>query len=414
MKVLVVGSGGREHALCWKLAQTAEVFAVPGNPGIASVATLREGSLVDGDHLTAICRDDNIDLVVFGPERPLIAGMADRLRAEGVAVYGPSAVCAQIEGSKAVAKQMMEECGVPTGGYATFSDFGAAKEYIEKESAAGREVVVKVSGEALGKGVVVPEGAEEAIRAAHGMLVGREFGVAGEVILVEERLRGNEVSLIAICSGEQYCVLPSAQDYKAALDGGRGPNTGGMGAVSPAPGIDESTFTSWANLFISPILREFAARGTPYIGTLYAGLMVTEDGPRALEYNARFGDPETQATLPRIKSDLAAVLMAAATGGALPKLEVAAETAVTVVLSAPGYPGEYTRSIPVPSTQDCENVIIYHAGTSYDGSRIVSSGGRVLNVTALGSSTSEAADLVYGTIDGRFNENWHYRRDVGR
>lgn len=414
MNILVVGSGGREHALAWKLSQTADVFCCPGNPGIAKVAQLREGSITDAFRLMEICREDAIDLVVFGPERPLIAGMADALRSAGIAVYGPSAVCAQIEGSKAFAKRVMAEVGVPTAAYREFDDFPSAKEYIESEYASGREVVVKASGEALGKGAVVAEDAHHAVKTAERMLVDREFGDAGSVVVVEERLCGREVSLIAICSGTDYAVMPSAQDYKSAFDGGVGPNTGGMGAISPAPWIDEKLFVSWGGLFIEPILRYFESRGTPYVGTLYAGLMVTSDGPRALEYNARFGDPETQAVLPRIENDFAEILMCAAHGKDIPRLVASAAASATVVIAAQGYPGEYAKGIPLPDLGAIPNVIQFHAGTGLADGELVSTGGRVLNLTALAKDTGTAARIVYESIGDRFDSRWHYRRDIGQ
>lgn len=414
MRVLVVGSGGREHALAWKLAQTCDVYCVPGNPGISETASLREGSAEDPDRLEAICREDEIDLVVFGPERPLIAGVGDHLRAEGYAVFGPSAYCAQIEGSKSFAKRMMIEQGIPTARYRDFSDFNEAREYIDSEYAAGREVVVKASGEALGKGVIIPGDEAEAVSAAKAMLVDRSLGDAGQVIVVEERLVGQEVSLIAICNGSDYLVLPSAKDYKAVFDGGLGPNTGGMGAISPSPDIDEAAFLSWGELFIRPILESFAASGNRYMGTLYAGLILTEEGPKALEYNARFGDPETQAIMPRVRGDLGEILYLAAEGKPMPNLEVGPECCATIVLSARGYPGKYEKNIPLPEIKSSEKVIIFHAGTSLVNGHVVSTGGRVLNVTGLALEPKEAVEMAYGTIDDKFDERWHYRKDIGR
>lgn len=414
MNILLVGSGGREHALAWKLSQSAKVFCVPGNPGIAEVAEIRQGSIADGARLFQICREDSIDLVVFGPERPLIAGMPDILRDAGILVYGPSAQCAKIEGSKAFAKKLMTEIGVPTAQYQEFNDFNSAKVYIKSQYAAGRELVVKASGEVLGKGAIIANDEDHAIEAARRMLVEREFGEASEVIVIEERLKGREVSLIAICSGANYRVMPSAQDYKAVFDGGVGPNTGGIGAISPAPWIDEKLFISWGGLFIEPILQYFEEAGTPYIGTLYAGLMVTSQGPKALEYNARFGDPETQAVLPRIKSDLAEILMRAAQGRNLPEFEVSRSASATVVIAANGYPGEYQTGIPIPDLGALRHVIQFHAGTARTNSQLVSAGGRVLNLTALAKDVETAARIVYESIDDKFDTRWHYRRDIGR
>ncbi|MCH8273216.1 MAG: phosphoribosylamine--glycine ligase [Armatimonadetes bacterium] len=417
MNVLVVGSGGREHALAWKLAQSPSVervLAAPGNPGIAQVADLHDTDATDFDAIGRICREESVDLVVVGPERPLIAGLADRLAESGCSAYGPSAAAAQIEASKAFAKRLMTEAGIPTARFETLTDFAAAKEYVESEHEAGRQVVVKASGEAFGKGAIVCDTAAEAIAAAERMLVREEFGEAGRTVIVEERLFGRELSLLAVCNGKEYRLLPAAQDYKAAYDGGRGPNTGGMGSYSPVAWIPQDEVEQLAETFIAPVLRVMEAQGTPYIGTLYAGLMVCEDGPRALEYNVRFGDPETQAILPLLESDLGELLLAAALGMPLPQITVSPEACVVVVIAANGYPSTYETNMELPDLDVGPDVILFHAGTATRGGKLVNSGGRVLNIAKIARDASTAARGAYEAIIGRFQEPWRYRTDIGR
>jgi phosphoribosylamine--glycine ligase len=417
VRVLVVGSGGREHALAWKLARSESVeavFALPGNPGIAEIAETVSGDAASPDHIVRACEENHIDLGVIGPERPLIAGAADALRDRGIPVFGPTAECAKIEGSKAFAKALMDEVGVPTAAWARFDEFAAAEQYIDIQFAAGRPQVVKASGEALGKGAVVCETAEEAKATAHSMLVEGRLGHAGATVVIEEMLVGREVSLIAVCSGTDYVVLPSAQDYKAAYDGNLGPNTGGMGAVSPASGVGDRDLHAWAELFILPILSAFASKGTPYIGALFAGLMLTADGPKALEYNARLGDPETQAILPRLESDLGHLLRAAAAGLPLPEILVSPEESAVVVVAAAGYPGDYEKGLMLPDLAMPDGVAMFHAGTELTPEGVVSAGGRVLNAWAIAETSSAAADRVYASLSGRFGAEFRFRTDIGR
>lgn len=412
MRVLVLGGGGREHALCWRIAgapSVERVFCAPGNPGIAEVAETAAVDATDSLDLIELCRDERINLVVIGPERPAIAGVGDNLREAGFAVYGPSAACAKIEGSKAFAKDLMASEGIPTAAFHTFSGFESARAYIEAEYAAGREVVVKASGEALGKGAVVADSQEHAIETARLMLEEGAFGEAGKTVVVEQKLVGPELSLLAVCSGERYALLPAARDYKSAFDGGAGPNTGGMGAVSP---IESPNLAELAKTFIEPVLRRFAADGTPYIGTLYAGLMLTPEGPMALEYNARFGDPETEAVLPRIEGDFAQTLFSAATGRAFDDFQTAPDACVTVMLCSKGYPGKYEKGVPLPRIEGGD-LLLFHAGTALSKGALVSSGGRVLAVTALAQTVGQARSRIYAALENVDPEHWHFRRDIG-
>lgn len=415
MKVLVLGGGGREHAIAWRLSiseSVSEVLALPGNPGIGECARLIPGDPNDAEEVVAAAKREGVELVVVGPEAPLIAGVADALQRTGVNVFGPVAAAAQIEGSKAFAKRLMRQVGVPTAEFAVCTDLGAAEEYIQEFTARGREVVVKASGAALGKGVIVCDNASEAVEAARRMLVEGEFGEAGATIVIEERLKGRELSLFAICNGKDYALLPCAKDYKRLNDGDKGPNTGGMGAFSPVDGVSAAQLDALGRAFIAPIIHHFHRVGTPYVGVLYAGLMLTPMGPFALEYNARFGDPEAQAILPRLRGDFGALLLSAALGEALPALEVEPRHSVVVVVAARGYPGTYPKGLSLPRLEIAPGVLLFHAGTREQDGQVVSSGGRVLNVVALADTREEAVRSVYGCLEG-LSDEWHYRRDIG-
>jgi phosphoribosylamine--glycine ligase len=414
VNVLVLGSGGREHALAWKLAQaeSARVFALPGNPGIENAAACIQGDPMDFDGVANACKSRKIDLVVVGPENPLIAGITDHLTRRGLLVFGPSKACARIEGSKAFAKAFMRECGIPTADFETFADQQPALDFAVHKLRSEGGVVVKADGQALGKGVFVCDSFEQTREAVRAILVEKRFGDAGSGVVVESRLSGTELSLIAVCSGTEYRLLPVCRDYKRALDGDRGPNTGGMGAVSPLEKISTQTASELGERFIAPVLRRMEAEGTPYCGALFAGLMLTDSGPFALEYNCRFGDPETQAAMLRIESDFAQLLAAAARSEPLPEIQVSDHASVVVVIAAKGYPGDYAKGIPIPDLA-MSGVEVFHAGTNRRGSQLVSSGGRVLNVGALGASVEQAAKKVYNTIAGRFGSEWQYRSDIG-
>ena len=417
MRILVVGSGGREHALAWKISRSPLVralFAAPGNPGIAKVATLVTLDVRDVDAVARWAAENRIDLVVVGPEAPLVAGLADRVAKEGIPVFGPSAAAAEIEGSKAFAKDVMHAAGIPTAEYEAFTELEPAVAWAR---ARGGQVVVKADGLAAGKGVVVCGDAAEAEQALRDMLVGGAHGAAGRKVVIEERLEGPEASCIAFTDGERVRMLAAAQDHKRIFDGDRGPNTGGMGAFSPTPHVDAALLAEVERAVIVPAVRELARRGRPFRGALYAGLMLTPRGARVLEFNARLGDPETQPILMRLRSDLVPALLAAAKGDLSGvTLDFDPRAAVGVVLAAEGYPGKVTSGDAIEGADGAfpEDVQVFHAGTAYDAAgRVVTSGGRVLTVCALGTGLSEAARRAYeATVKVRFR-GMQYRKDIG-
>jgi phosphoribosylamine--glycine ligase len=420
MRVLVVGGGGREHALAWKLAQSPLVgalYAAPGNPGIARHATclpIRADAL---DDLVAFAKRERIDLTVVGPEAPLVAGLADRLLEAGLAVFGPTAAAAEIEGSKAFAKRLMAEHGIPTARFGTFEDAGAARRYCRD---VGPPVVVKASGLAAGKGVVVCRTLEEADRAIGECMERRVFGAAGATVVIEEVLVGEEVSFFALANGTDAVALAAAQDHKTVFDDDRGPNTGGMGAYCPVPGFDAETEKHVMETIVRPTITALARAGRPYRGVLFVGLMMTADGPRVLEFNCRFGDPECQAVLARASSDLVPSLVAAARGAALrgpAPGEEAAEAAVCVTLASGGYPGEYRTGVPIEGVEAAEavpGVRVFHAGTARRDDRLVTAGGRVLGVTAVAGDVAAAVGAAYAAVGAVRFEGMHYRSDIAR
>jgi len=418
MRILVVGSGGREHALAWKISRSPlvrELFAVPGNPGIARIAKPVALNADDVDGIARFARGAQIDLVVVGPEGPLVAGLADRVAKEGIAVFGPSAAAAEIEGSKAFAKDVMQAAGIPTAEYATFSELSAAAAWAR---ARGGRVVVKADGLAAGKGVVVCGDAAEAEAALRAMLVEKAHGAAGAKVVVEERLEGPEASCIAFTDGERVRMLAAAQDHKRIFDGDRGPNTGGMGAFSPTPNVGPELLADIERAVLVPAVREMARRGRPFRGALYAGLMLTAKGPRVLEFNARLGDPETQPILMRMRNDIVPALLAAARGDLSGvALEFDARAAVGVVLAAEGYPGKVASGDAIDGADGPfgEGVEVFHAGTarSPDG-RVVTNGGRVLTVCALGQGLDDAARRAYEAASRIRFRGMQYRRDIGK
>ncbi|MGN6379837.1 MAG: phosphoribosylamine--glycine ligase [Gaiellales bacterium] len=417
MRVLLIGSGGREHSLAWKLAQSprlTELHAAPGNPGIAQHATLHDVPTSDLEGLTALAVRLHCDLVVVGPEAPLVDGLTDRLEEAGIAVFGPSAAAARLEGSKAFAKSVMEAVGVPTGRFAVCDTPAAAQAAIAE---AGGSVVIKADGLAAGKGVFVCSSAAEAEQAVRTCLVDRRFGESGARVLVEELMQGPEVSVLALCDGEHVRVLPTARDAKRALDGDRGPNTGGMGCVSPAPGMAPDTAAAIVAAVHQPVVNELARRGTPFRGCLYAGLMLTDAGPRVLEFNVRFGDPEAQAVLPRLHGDLLELLDLAARGS-LESAEAGAgdDVAVSVVVAAEGYPDAPVAGAAIDGIHAAEaidGVTVFHAGTALEAGRLVASGGRVLNVTAVANDLASARERAYGAVSRIAMNGAHHRSDIG-
>jgi phosphoribosylamine--glycine ligase len=417
MNVLVVGSGGREHALCWKLndsAKVSRVLAAPGNGGTAREATNVAVKDDDIDGLIKLAKAEKVGLVVVGPEAPLVKGLADALAAEGIPCFGPSAYAAQLEGSKAFAKNVMRAANVPTAAFGVFDDAEAARAYVREK---GAPLVVKADGLAAGKGVVVARTVDEALSAVDDMMVAKSFGAAGARVVIEDALVGEEASFLAFCDGENYALLPSAQDHKAVFDGDKGPNTGGMGAYSPAPVLPQDKYAETAELCIRPILKHLAQAGHPFKGVLYAGLMFTKDGPMVLEYNVRFGDPECQPLLMRLDSDLVEIMFACAEGRLTPDLvRVKPETAICVVLAAPGYPGNYPKGMEITGLDEADTlpgVKVFQAGTKADGGKTVTSGGRVLGVTALGATLSEAKAKAYEAVAKVHFEGCFFRRDIG-
>jgi phosphoribosylamine---glycine ligase len=396
VKVLVAGSGGREHALAWKLAQSEaceELHAAPGNPGIAEVGHCHPVRAEDGEGLLAFCREHEIDLVVVGPEAPLVAGVADQLRHAGVAVFGPSAAAARIEGSKTFAKDVMAASGVPTA---------------EQLPVARPPCVVKADGLAAGKGVFVCRTKQELDAALQAV------GSQGESLVIEELLEGEELSLFAVSDGRHAVALAPAQDFKRVGDGDAGPNTGGMGSYSPVPRFAPAEVDELLDKVHRPVLAELARRGAPFVGLLYAGLMMTEAGPRVLEFNCRFGDPETQSIVPRLRGDLLQLLHGAATGNLSETIEAGNEAAVTVVLAAPDYPQRNDVGTPIKGVRDAESAgtLIFHAGTAMRGNTLVTNGGRILNVTAVGEDLASARASAYEGVGLISFPGMRYRTDI--
>lgn len=409
----MVGSGGREHALAWKLAQEAEVLVAPGNPGIAADAECLPVSANDFEGLARVAIERSVDLVVIGPEDPLIAGLADYLRSKGLAVYGPGQVGAQLEGSKAFSKDLMARASIPTARFNSFRDAESAKDFARDLYKAGSMPVIKASGNALGKGVVVANSIEEAEDAIEAMIVEKRFGEAGATIVVEERLLGFEFSLLSICSGQDFISLPVAQDYKRAFDGDQGPNTGGMGTYSPVPAVSPDLVKRAEEETVRPLLAELARTGIDYRGTLFCGFMVQDGKPYCLEFNVRFGDPETQTVMKRIGPGLATTLLQAARGEKLQSAEVLDNATVTVVLASGGYPGTYDKGFPITVPDSADPAVkIFHAGTAIQDDALVTSGGRVMAVTAEGGTLEEARSRAYEVSDQIHFSGKQLRRDI--
>lgn len=417
--VLVVGSGGREHAICRSLARSARVeriLVAPGNAGTGQEERC-ENVAVGADDvagLVALAERESVDLVAVGPEAPLAAGLADALEAVGIPAFGPGAAGARLEASKAYCKAYLEALSIPTGASATFREAAPALAYLEQLPSVP---VIKASGLAAGKGVVVAETRAEAAAAIRAMLVDGRFGEAGREVVVEERLHGVEVSVLAFCDGADFAVMPAAQDHKRLLDGDAGPNTGGMGAFVPSPVATGALLAGVGDRFIRPTLEALREAGTPYRGVIYLGLMLTGAGPKVLEINCRLGDPETQAVLPLLEKDLFEIMLACATGslGGL-TVEWSQSACTTVVMASAGYPTAPARPAPITGFDRAavEGCVVFHAGTDRIGGVTHATGGRVLAVTALGSTLEKATERAYAGVEAISFEGAHYRRDIGR
>jgi phosphoribosylamine--glycine ligase len=418
VNILVVGGGGREHALVWKIAQSPlveRIHCAPGNPGIARLAECHDIGVNDFDTLVALAREKNVGLVVVGPEDPLSRGIADRFAAEGINVFGPRATAAELEASKAFAKQLMTRKNIPTAAFEEFDDANRAVEYVR---AHGVPLVVKANGLAAGKGVVVARDEEAAIDAIRSMMQDRVFGEAGGRVVIEDCLVGEEASILAFTDGRTVIPMVASQDHKPVFDGDQGPNTGGMGAYAPAPLITRDMLDEITRTVLQPCVDGMAEAGRPYSGVLYAGLMITSDGPKVIEFNCRFGDPETQVVLPLLESDLVPILLACCDGTLeQQRLEWSRGACVSVVMASGGYPGDYEKGKPITgiaSAEQLEGVAVFHAGTRQAGSQTVTAGGRVLNVTASADSIPEAIDQAYRAVRCIAFDGAHSRTDIGQ
>ncbi|MDQ0394965.1 phosphoribosylamine--glycine ligase [Labrys monachus] len=416
MNILLVGSGGREHALAWAISASPlcdRLFAAPGNPGIEECAVCVGVDGSDHDALIDFCHANAIDFVVIGPELPLVAGLVDDLAAAGIKAFGPSRQAAQLEGSKGYTKDLCREFGIPTADYRRFTEAEAAKAHVR---AAGAPIVVKADGLAAGKGVVVAQTVEEAEAALDAIFAGA-VGASGPEAVVEAFLEGEEASFFALCDGKDAIALASAQDHKRVFEGDLGPNTGGMGAYSPAPVMTAAMEERVMAEIIRPTIRAMAARGTPFKGVLFAGLMITKDGPELIEYNVRFGDPEAQVLMPRLRSDILPALIASADGVlANVSLRWKSEAALCVVMAAQGYPGPVAKGSEIRNlakAASIDDVLVFHAGTRRSGDRILADGGRVLGITATGASVAEAQHRAYEAVDLVDWPEGFCRRDIG-
>jgi phosphoribosylamine---glycine ligase len=417
MNVLVVGGGGREHALCWKLAQSprlTRLVAAPGNPGIARHAACVAVGVDDHEGLVRLADKERPDLVVIGPEGPLVAGLADRLRAGGFTVFGPSAGAAAIEGSKAFSKALMARHAIPTARFQTFTDAASARRYCRD---LGIPLVVKTDGLAAGKGAIVCQTLMEADEAIAACMERGEFGASGTTVVVEEFLVGEEVSFFALVSERSATPLAAAQDHKAVFDGDRGPNTGGMGAFTPVASFDAAMQARVMTTIVRPTVTAMADEGSPYSGALFVQLMLTREGPKVVEFNCRFGDPECQAILAPMDIDVLPLLVAAANGTAVPDVPTPTRAAVCVAVASGGYPGAYATGVPITGVDDAEalaGVQVFHAGTAQRDGRLLTAGGRVLGVTAVADDVASAIERAYQAVGRIRFEGMHFRKDIGR
>jgi len=413
MKVLVIGRGGREHAICTKIKESNQVdtvFAAPGNVGMTDVAERIAIDETEAEKLVDFALTNQIDLTIVGPEVPLLLGVVDKFEEAGLKVFGPKQKAAEIEGSKSFAKDIMKKYDIPTGEYATFSSYEDAKAYIQEK---GAPIVIKADGLAAGKGVTVALTLEEALASIEEMLVDEKFGSASATVVIEEFLAGEEFSLMSFVNGETVIPLEIAQDHKRAFDGDQGPNTGGMGAYSPVPHISDSIVQTAIDTIVKPTAKALVQEGRSFTGVLYAGLIATEQGPKVIEFNARLGDPETQVVLPRMKSDLVDVLLAVL-DGEVPKIEWHQEDMLGVVIASKGYPEEYKKGAAIRGLESMEDVSIFHAGTDQnDAGEFVTDGGRVLLVAAKSKTLKEAQAKVYTQLEKMDSDGVFYRHDIG-
>lgn len=415
MNILVIGRGGREHAIIWALCQSpkvSRVYCAPGNAGIAQLAECVPIGELDFAALGRFALERRVDLVVVGPEDPLFAGVVDHFEAIGIPAFGPRRAAAELEGSKVFAKRLMARYGIPSAAYASFDSYEAARDYVYRQAA---PIVVKADGLAAGKGVTVAQTLEEADEALKAVMLDKVFGDAGNRVVIEEFLAGQEMSILSFVDGETVVPMVPAQDHKPVFDGDRGPNTGGMGTYSPVPHIPQSVVEEAVETIIRPTVRAMVREGRPFRGVLFAGLMVTPEGkPKAIEFNCRFGDPETQVVLPRLKSDLAEIMLATVEGRlADVKPEWSDEAAVCVVLASGGYPGAYRKGLPIRGLDRVERSVVFHAGTALKDGAVVTDGGRLLGVTATGADLAEARAKAYADIEKIEYEGKHFRTDIG-
>ncbi|MDD4202134.1 MAG: phosphoribosylamine--glycine ligase [Candidatus Omnitrophica bacterium] len=415
MNVLVIGSGGREHALCWKISRSTHVkkiYCAPGNAGTSQVAENINIPAEDLQRLLVFAQEKKIDLVVVGPEIPLVAGIVDLFTEKGIKTFGPSKKAAQLEASKIFSKEKMKKYKVETASFKTFTDADQAKRYIKQQ---GVPIVIKADGLAAGKGVIVALTEQQAEEAVDLVLVQKAFGQAGKTIVIEEFLEGEEASILVISDGDEYLIFDSSQDFKRALDNDKGPNTGGMGAYSPVREITKELLKDIEKKVVSPMIKGLRKDGITYKGILYAGIMLTKKGPKVLEFNVRFGDPETQSVLPRMKTDLVELMLSSIEGTLGTKtVEWDPRPAVGVVLAAGGYPGKYEKGKEINGLNAVEkkDSFIFHAGTKEKDGKIITNGGRVMNVVAFGDSIKKARENVYKEIDNISFENMQYRKDI--
>jgi phosphoribosylamine--glycine ligase len=418
MKILVVGGGGREHALVWKIAQSPKVsniYCAPGNAGISEQATLVPIKANDLNGLLNFASREKIDLTIVGPEEPLTKGIVDLFESKGLTIFGASQKAAELEGSKAFAKEMMKKYRVPTSSYEIFEDPKKAKDYIRRQ---GAPIVVKADGLAAGKGVILCKTVEEALKSVDQIMVEKIFGEAGNRVVVEEYLVGEEASYIAFTDGKAILAMASSQDHKQVFDGDQGPNTGGMGAYSPAPVVTDEVHEKIIEKILRPIIQGMGEEGRPYKGVLYAGLMIHEGHPKVLEFNARFGDPETQPVLMRMKGDIIPILGACIEGNlSRYKIEWDSRAAVCVVMASKGYPGDYEKGEPISGLKEVsqmEDIFVFHAGTALKDGQMSTNGGRVLGVTGLGKDIPRAIERTYQAVQKISWQGVHYRKDIGQ